>query len=148
MISPEVRAQIRRYFYAEHWKIGTIARELDVHPDAVRNAIEAQRFNGAQAVRTSMADPYLAFIRQTLDQHPRLRATRIYQMIRDRGYTGSVVQLRRAVARLRRQIREPFLRLETFPGEHYGKSRVMVRGKHQPVWFRANHGDSSNSRFP
>ena len=45
MISPEVRAQIRRYFYAEHWKIGMIARELGVHPDAVRNAIEAQRFN-------------------------------------------------------------------------------------------------------
>jgi hypothetical protein len=28
MISPETRVQIRRYFYAEHWKIGTIAREL------------------------------------------------------------------------------------------------------------------------
>src|SRR5438874_982912 len=116
MISPEIRAQIRRYFYAEHWKIGTIARELGVHPDAVRNAIEAQRFN-AQPLRTSLADPYLAFIRQTLDQHPRLRATRMYQMVRDRGYTGSVVQLRRAVARLRPQIHEPFLRLETFPGE-------------------------------
>src|SRR5713101_6072650 len=116
MISPEVRAQIRRYFYAEHWKIGTIARELGVHPDAVRNAIEALRFN-AQPLRTSMADPYLAFIRQTLDQHPRLRATRIHQMVRDRGYTGSVVQLRRAVGRLRPQIHEPFLKLHTFPGE-------------------------------
>src|SRR4029077_19742919 len=106
MISPEVRAQMRRYFYAEHGKIGTSARELGVHPDAVRNAIEAQRFNGAQAVRNSMADPYLAFIRQTLDQHPRLRAPRIYHMVRDRGSTGSVVQLRRAVPRLRPQIRE------------------------------------------
>ena len=42
MISPETRVQIRRYFYAEHWKIGTIARELNVHPDAVRNAIESE----------------------------------------------------------------------------------------------------------
>jgi DNA-binding transcriptional LysR family regulator len=41
MIDSETRAQIRRYFYAEHWKVGTIARELGVHPDAVRNAIEA-----------------------------------------------------------------------------------------------------------
>ena len=40
MISLETRMQIRRYFYAEHWKIGTIARELGVHPDAVRTAIE------------------------------------------------------------------------------------------------------------
>jgi hypothetical protein len=45
MISPEIRAQIRRYFYAEHWKVGTIASELGVHPDAVRNAIESERFN-------------------------------------------------------------------------------------------------------
>src|SRR5262249_25175712 len=107
MISPEIRAQIRRYFYAEHWKIGTIARGLGVHPDAVSNAIEAQRFN-TQPLRTWMAAPYLAFIRQTLDKHPRLRAPPISHMIRDRGYTGSVVQLRRAVARLRPQIREPF----------------------------------------
>jgi transposase len=131
MISPETRALIRRYFYAEHWKIGTIARELGVHPDAVRNAIETQRLGGGQPVRPSMVDPYLPFIRQTLDQHPRLRATRIYHMARDRGYTGSVVQLRRAISRLRPQIREPFLRLETLPGEqaqvdwaHFG--HVMV----------------------
>jgi transposase len=131
MISPEIRAQIRHFFFAEHWKVGTIARELSVHPDAVRNAIEVQRLGGAQPVRPSMLDPYLEFLRQILEQYPRLRATRIYQMARDRGYTGSVVQLRRAVSRLRPQIREPFLRLETFPGEqaqvdwaHFG--HVMV----------------------
>jgi transposase len=132
MISPEIRAQIRRYFYAEHWKIGTIAREMGLHPDTVRNAVEVQRLgSSAQPVRPSMVDPYLEFLRQTLDQHPRLRATRIYQMVHDRGYSGSIVQLRRAVARLRPQIRESFLRLETFPGEqaqvdwaHFG--HVMV----------------------
>ena len=131
MISPETRAQIRRYFYAEHWKIGTIARELNVHPDAVRNAIESERFKSTQPLRASVVDPYLEFIRQTLEQHPRLLATRIYQMVRDRGYSGSVVQLRRSVARLRPQGREPFLQLQTFPGEqgqvdwaHFG--HVMV----------------------
>jgi hypothetical protein len=117
MISPEVRAEIRRYFYAEHWKIGTIARELNLHPDTVRIAVETQRLGGGQPVRPSKVDPYLGFIRETLEQHPRLRATRIYHMIRDRGYSGSVVQLRRAVTRLRPQIREPFLRLDAFAGE-------------------------------
>jgi hypothetical protein len=73
MISPEIRAQIRRYFYAEHWKFGTIARELGVHPDAVRNAAEPQRLGGGQPLRPSMVDPYLEFIRQILEQHPRLR---------------------------------------------------------------------------
>jgi transposase len=132
MISTETRAQIRRYFYAEHWKIGTIASELRIHPDAVRNAIESTRFfRGTKPLQASIVDPYLAFIRLTLDQHPRLRATRIYQMIRDRGYSGSVIQLRRAVARLRPQSREAFLQLQVFPGEqgqvdwaHFG--HVMV----------------------
>jgi len=127
MTSPEVRAQIRRYFYAEHWKIGTIARELNVHPDAVRNAIEPEKFKSSQPLRASVVDPYLGFVRQVLDEHPRLRATRIYAMLRDRGYTGSVGQLRRAVARMRPRPREAFLHLETFPGEHYGESGVMVR---------------------
>jgi len=117
MISPEMRAQIRRYFYAEHWKIGTIARELNVHPDAVRNAIEAERFKSVRPIRSSIVDPYLAFIQQTLEQHPRLRATRIHAMIRDRGYAGGIGQLRRAVARLRPQPREAFLQLQTFAGE-------------------------------
>jgi transposase len=131
MISPETRVQIRRYFYAEHWKIGTIAREFNVHPDAVRNAIESDRFNSTQPMRPCNTDPYMEFVRQTLDQHPRLRATRIHQMIRDRGYTGSIVQLRRAVARLRPPAREPFLKLQAFPAEqaqvdwaHFGQVAV------------------------
>jgi hypothetical protein len=52
-------------------------------------------------------------------------------MIRDRGYTGSIVQLRRAVARLRPTAREPFLKLQAFPAEqaqvdwaHFGQVAV------------------------
>jgi transposase len=131
MISPETHVQIRRCFYAEHWKIGTIARELNVHPDAVRNAIESDRFNRTQSLRPCITDPYMEFVRQTLDQHPRLRATRIYQMIHERGYTGSVIQLRRAVALLRPPVHEPFLRLQMLPAEqaqvdwaHFGEVAV------------------------
>jgi hypothetical protein len=86
MITPELFARIRRLFFAEHWKVGTIATELGVHPDAVRRAIEVERF-----VRTGAADqahdldPYKALILETLEQHPRLRATRLHEMVRDRG---------------------------------------------------------------
>lgn len=117
MISPEIRARIRRYFYAEHWKIGTIASELSVHPDTVRQAVESHLFQRTSTLPPSKLDPYMDFVRQTLQQHPRLRATRIYQMIQQRGYSGSVVQLRRAVAPLRPHRAEPFLYLRTFPGE-------------------------------
>jgi transposase len=84
-----------------------------------------------QPLRASLVDPYIAFLRQTLEQHPSLRATRLYQMIRDRGYSGSVVQLRRSVARIRPHNREAFLQLHAFSGEqaqvdwaHFG--HVMV----------------------
>ena len=117
VISPETRVQIRRYFYAEHWKIGTIAQQLGLHADTVRLAIETERFHPAEQLRASILDPYLEFVRQTLDQYPQLRATRLHQMIGDRGYTGSVEQLRRAVARMRPKRTEAFLRLHTFPAE-------------------------------
>jgi transposase len=117
MIDPEVRVQIRRYFYAEHWKIGTIAQALGLHPDTVRRAVEVERFHRAEQLRATMLDPYLPFVRQTLEEHPRLCATRLHQMLRDRGYRGSIEQLRRVVARLRPQPHEAFLRLQVFAGE-------------------------------
>src|ERR1051325_414110 len=130
MISPESRVQIRRYFFAEHWKIGTIAQALNVHPDTVRRAIEVERFQHAEPLRPSIVDPYLPFVRETLAQHPRLRATRIYQMIRDRGYFGSVEQLRRTVARLRPQSHEAFLRLQVFPAEQAPSGLGLLRLRH------------------
>jgi len=131
MLSGELRAQIRHLFYAEHWKVGTIAQQLGVHPDTVRHALGTEQFNRAKALRPLLTDPYVEFIRQTLQQYPRLRATRIYQMIRERGYTGSVVQLRRVVARLRPVQQQSFLRLRCFPGEqgqvdwaHFGEVSI------------------------
>ncbi len=93
MIDAELRAHIRRLFFAEHWKIGTIADQLGLHHQTVRRALETGRFNRCKIVRSRVTDPYVEFIRQTLEQYPRLRATRIYQMICPRGYTGSVVTL-------------------------------------------------------
>jgi transposase len=117
MIDTETRARIRHLFYAEHWKIGTIARELMLHPDTVSHALETDRFNNTQTLRPRVTDSYAYFIREVLEKHPRLRATRIFQMIRDRGYGGSVVQLRRFVSCIRPAHKEAFLRLSTFPGE-------------------------------
>jgi transposase len=133
MISDDERARIRRLFYAEHWKVGTIATELGVHHDTVRRAIEAERFVGRteERVVASILDPYKAFINDTLAQHPRLRASRLFDMIRERGYVGSEVVVRRYVRRIRPVPREAFFRLETMPGEQaqvdwasFGKIRI------------------------
>lgn len=131
MISIELIANIRRLFYAEHWKIGTIAAQLDLHPDTVRAAVEAHRFSRVAACRAKASDPYLDFIQETLQQYPRLRATRLHQMLQERGYTGSVIQIRRLIRPLRPVKQEAFLRLTTLPGEqaqadwaHFGQVRV------------------------
>jgi transposase len=117
MIHDEQVARIRHLFHAEHWKIGTIAAELLLHPDTVRQALETDRFRSQPRLRAQLTDPYLDFLRQILQQYPRLRTTRLLQMIQPRGYTGSVSQLRRVVADLRPSRREAFLRLRVFPGE-------------------------------
>jgi len=131
MIPVEQIATIRRLFHAEHWKIGTIATELGLHPDTVRRALETERFNRGPGKRQTLVEPYMDFIRQTLENHPRLRATRIYEMLRGRGYAGSVIQLRRVLATLRPAHREAFLRLVTLPGEqsqadwaHFGEVQI------------------------
>jgi transposase len=133
VIPPDVRAEIRRLFFAEHWRVGTIAEQLRVHYYAVKRAIESERFirPGTQ-VRPSCLDPYKAFIGEVLEQYPRLRATRLYEMAKGRGYKGSVVQLRRYVGTVRPAAKaEAFLRLATLPGEqaqvdwgNFGKIQV------------------------
>lgn len=131
MLEPERLATIRRLYFAEHWKIGTIGSELGVHRDTVRAAIETDPVDRPRRLRPSRLDPYVSFLRETLDRHPRLRATRLLEMIRQRGYTGSIQRLRCVVARLRPEGKEAFLRLVTFPGEqaqvdwaHFGRVKV------------------------
>jgi transposase len=132
VIAREVRARIRRLFYAEHWPIGTIASELGVHHDTVARAVETERFNNMTAqVRAQLLDPYKPVIADVLRDHPRLRATRIYEMVRARGYPGSVVQVRRYLRTVRPSSVEAYLRLETMPGEqaqvdwgHFGKIQI------------------------
>jgi transposase len=131
MISPETVVRIRNLYYGEHWKIGTIAAELGLHDQTVRGALETDRFNRPRLMRPTKLDLYRDFIRVTLEAHPRLRATRLFQMIQSRGYTGGVVQLRRFVAGLRPKPKEAFLRLRVLPGEqgqcdwaHFGEVRI------------------------
>ena len=51
MISPELHAQIRRLFFAEHWRFNTIAAQLGVHHDTVRRAVETATLGSAPSSR-------------------------------------------------------------------------------------------------
>ncbi len=133
MISRALEADILRLHHAEHWPIGTIATQLRVHHGTVRRVLaQAGVPAAAPAVRAMLVDPYRAFILQCLEKYPSLRASRLYTMVRERGYPGAPDHFRAIVARLRpRPAAEAYLRLRTLPGEQgqvdwafFGKMRI------------------------
>lgn len=119
MLDAATVAEIRRLYYAEHWKVGTICSQLNVHADAVRRALRREPGQMAPSPpRRRLSDPYLPWLTETLQRYPRLRATVLYRMLQERGYTGSVQQLRRVLRPLRpKPSKEAFLRVESLPGE-------------------------------
>ena len=118
-IPPETEAQILRYHHAERWPIGTIATQLNLHRDSVARILAQAGLPSIQQIyRPSAVDPYLPFILETLEQFPRLRASRLYVMVKERGDPGRPDHFRHLIARHRpRPKREAFLRLRTLPGE-------------------------------
>jgi len=116
-IAPELRAQILRLYQAEHWRVGTIAKQLHLHRDTVLRVL-TQNGVTQTSIRRSRIDPYLPFMRETLAKFPTLTATRLHAMVRERGFTGGGDYFRHIVARHRpRPHAEAFLRLRTLPGE-------------------------------
>ena len=119
MIPREVESEILRLHHAEHWPIGTIARQLHRHHGTVRRVLVQAGVPAAQQLtRASIADPFVPFILETLQQYPTLRASRLYRMVRERGYPGGPDHFRAVVGRYRpRPLAQAYLRLRTLPAE-------------------------------
>jgi transposase len=118
-VDSECEAEILRLYFAEKWPVGTIATQLRLHHGVIRRVL---RQTGLPlpivAPRTSMVDPYLPFIRETLDKYPKLNASRLHAMVRERGYRGGASRFREVVASIRpRPKAEAYARLSVLPGE-------------------------------
>jgi transposase len=133
VITSERAAEILRLYHAEKWKVGTIASQLGVHHTTVQRVLQQAGVpTMAVSPRPSLADPYLPFIAETLAKYPRLTASRLFAMVKERGYTGGPDHFRRIVGRVRpRPPAEAYLRLRTLPGEqaqvdwgHFGKVSI------------------------
>jgi transposase len=132
-ISPELEAKILRYFHVEKWRVGTIARQLGIHHGTVDRVLsQAGLPKAARPHRPSMIDPFLPFIVETLQRFPELTASRLYAMVRERGYGGGEDHFRHLIAQHRpTPLPEAYLRLRTLPGEqgqvdwgHFGKITI------------------------
>jgi transposase len=116
---PDIEARILRYYHAEKWTVGTIARQLHVHHSVVRRVLtQAGLPKIGSSPRRSKVDAYLPFILQTLETFPTLTASRLYGMVCERGYSGHPDHFRHLIACHRpRPKAEAYLRLRTLPGE-------------------------------
>ncbi|MFO0433562.1 MAG: IS21 family transposase [bacterium] len=118
-IAPDLVAQILRLHTVEKWRVGTIARQLHVHRDAVRRVLAGNCAPvHTSPLRPSRLDPYRPFILATLEKFPTLTAARLHAMVAERGYVGGPSHFRLLVAQMRpRPPAEAYLRLRTLPGE-------------------------------
>ena len=118
-ISNEIEAQILRYYHVEKWRVGTIACHLTIHHSVVRRVLSAAGIPKANFIkRESLITPFLSFVMETLTKYPKLTASRLYEMVRQRGYSGGVDHFRHLISLYRpRPPAEAYLRLRTLPGE-------------------------------
>lgn len=118
-IADDLKANILRYHHVEKWRVGTIARHLNVHHTTVKRVLsETGVSKHSILVQESMIDPFLAFITETLQRFPTLTASRLYDMVTERGYPGSRDHFRHMISFYRpRKAAEAYMRLRTLPGE-------------------------------
>ena len=142
-IDKELEAKILRYHHVEKWRVGTIARQLGVHHNTVDRVLsQAGMPKVERSFRPSVIDAYLPFIHEILKQYPSLTASRLYAMVRERGYDGGPDHFRHQVAHYRpRPQPEAFQRLKTLPGEqgqvdwgHFG-TITIGRAQHKLMAF-------------
>jgi transposase len=132
VISRDREAEILRYYHVEKWRVGTIARQIGVHHNVVKRVLAQAGLPRLGTPRLSQLDPFLPFIQQTLEKFPSLTASRLYAMVRERGYRGGPDHFRHLIACHRpRPVAEAYLRLGSLPGEqaqvdwgHFGHLQI------------------------
>lgn len=150
MIAEELRAEIRRKFFAEKWKVGTIASTLGVHHTTVELAIEESPKVRVRRQQQSVLEPYKGFIADTLQSYPKLIGTRVLAMIVARGYTGGIAVLRRHLRTVRPSKQpEAFFRRTVLAGASNTRRRTprasLTAALPNVSRHRSNHSSKENA---
>ena len=88
MISNVDALEILRLHSVEEWPIVAIARHFCCHHSVVRRGIGNSV--SARADRKSILAPYFGFILETLEKYPEIHSTRIFAMLKERGFNPDI----------------------------------------------------------
>lgn len=129
---PKTRAEVKRLVGAEHFSMNAAAHSVGIHHDTVKKIVRDQIVvKASPLLRPSILDPYQHIIKESLNLYPKLRSTRIFLIIKERGFTGGINTVRRFVRMLRPQIVKAYMPLTMLPGEqaqvdwaHFGSIAV------------------------
>jgi transposase len=111
-------AEVHRLSHNEKLKNRAIARRLGIHRETVKLALDSDHCpTRSPATRGSLLDPYAGDLEEILKRYPKLSGVRIFEKLRDLGYSGKITIVRELLAEVRpRRKREAFLKRETLPG--------------------------------
>lgn len=114
---------------AEGWPIRTLARHFAISRNMVRRILRKHQVerdlghdvlhvqHGKRALRTSKLDPFINQIQGLLEKYPKITGERIFEEIKEVGYTGGISILRDRLHGLRPAPKQtPIVRFETEPG--------------------------------
>ncbi len=132
MVTVETIGKVRRAYWVQGKKIRAIARELKLARDTVRRIVRGGETERIYE-RREQPMPKLGAFRETLDgllddnskkpKRERLTTKRIYEALRDTGYTGGYDAVRRYAQRWRSDhasaTAAAFVPLSFAPGEAY-----------------------------
>ena len=148
MLNEEQREYIRRAYHLDGKSLRQIARELGISRDAVTKAVTPTPFLVARPTSSRVwpvLGPCQTRIHDLLDQNTRLppkqrlTAHRIYEILRDEGFTGCESTVRHYVAARKQALSPPdrFIPLAFEPGQDaqvdWGEAQVLFRGERQTV---------------
>lgn len=117
MLNPEIWAEIRRLYHNEGYSKRVISRMLKVTRKTVYRALSKNEAYRVTKIQISKLVEYQKMILEILKKYPQLSAVRIYDEIKQKGYTGSISLLCEYLRKVRGSKKEAFLRIETLPTE-------------------------------
>ena len=120
MIPHDLEHKVVLKYKEDGWTFRRIAKEYRIHVTTVKRILSGRGFLAEvlQSHNKGMIVPFIPFIRQTFEKHPKMAASCLWQLCRDRGYKGGPDHFRAQVRYLRpTKLPEAYLALNVLPGE-------------------------------